>query len=63
MKVVQVNGKKIKVVYPEEVDDFLTPEDKEMDARCREAVAASLRKKNFLELLREEKSFVFYKIL
>lgn len=55
MKVVQVNGKKIKVIYPGEVDDFLTPEDKEMDARCREAVAAALRKKNFLELLREEK--------
>lgn len=55
MKVVQVNGKKIKVIYPGEVDDFLTPEDKEMEARCREAVAAAIRKKNFLELFKEEK--------
>lgn len=55
MKVIQVNGKKIKVIYPGEVDDFLTLEDKEMDARCHEAVAAALRKNNFLELLRKEK--------
>lgn len=55
MKVIQVNGKKIKVVYPGEVDDFLTPEDKEMDARCHEAVAAAKRKNNFLKLLRKEK--------
>lgn len=55
MKVIQVNGKKIKVVYPGEVDDFLTPEDKEMDARCHEAVAAAKRKNKFLEFLREKK--------
>ena len=55
MKVIQVNDKKIKVVYLEEVDDFLTPEDKEMDARCHEAVAAAKRKNNFLKLLRKEK--------
>lgn len=59
MKVIQVNGKKIKVIYPGEVDDFLTPEDKEMDARCREAVAAAQRKNNFLELLRKEKTSCF----
>lgn len=55
MKVIQVNGKKIKVVYPGEVDDFLTPEDKEMDARCHEAVAAARRKNKFFESLREKK--------
>lgn len=49
MKVINVNGIKIKVVYPEEVDNYLTPEDREMDARCREAVAAAIRKKEFLE--------------
>lgn len=55
MKVIQVNGKKIKVVYPGEVDDFLTPEDKEMDARCREAVAAAKRKNKFFKFLKKEK--------
>ena len=54
MKIVNVNETKIKVVYPEEVDNYLTPEDKEMDARCREAVAAAIRKKEFLETLNKK---------
>lgn len=55
MKIIQINGKKIKVVYPEEVDNFLTPEDKEIDARCSEAVAAAIRKNKFFESLKKKK--------
>ena len=54
MKIVDINGIKIKVIYSEEVDNYLTPEDKEMDARCREAVAAAIRKKEFLETLNKK---------
>ena len=49
MKVVNVNGTEVKVVYPEEVDNYLTSEDKEMDARCCAAVEEAIRKKEFLE--------------
>lgn len=54
MKVLNIDGAKVKVVYPEEVDSYLTPEDKEMDLRVREAAAAAIRKKEFFEALNKK---------
>lgn len=56
MKTVKLeNGMVAKVVYPEEVDLVLTPEDREMDARAREAVRVAVEKTEFLKKLRENK--------
>jgi len=56
MKTLMINGQEIKVVYPEEVDKFLTPEDKEMDARCRAAVEEAIRKNEFFNSLNKKKN-------
>ena len=55
MKVLNIDGARVKIVYPEEVDNYLTPEDKEMDLRAREAAAAAIRKKEFFETLNKKK--------
>ena len=56
MKTVKLkNGMVIKVVYPEEVEFTLTQEDKEMDARAREAVRVAIEKQKFLENLKKNK--------
>ena len=56
MKTVKLeNGTVIKVVYPEEVESTLTQEDKEMDARAREAVRVAIEKQKFLENLKKNK--------
>ena len=56
MKTVKLkNGTVIKVVYPEEVEFTLTQEDKEMDARAREAVRVAIEKQKFLENLKRNK--------
>lgn len=56
MKTVKLkNGMVVQVVYPEEVDLVLTPEDREMDARAREAVSVAVEKTEFLRKLRENK--------
>jgi len=54
MKTLMINGQEIKVVYPDEVDKFLTPEDKEMDARCRAAVDEAIRKNEFFNSLNKK---------
>ena len=46
------NGLKVNIVYPNEVNDFLSDEDKEMDSRAREAIRAAIRKTNFLKSLK-----------
>jgi len=57
MKTVKLkDGRVIKVVYPEEVEFTLTQEDKEMDARAREAVRAAIEKQKFLENLKKNKT-------
>ena len=43
------NGKEVKVIYPNEVNDYLTEEDKEMDRRAKEAVRAAVAKLKFLK--------------
>lgn len=56
MKTVKLkDGRVIKVVYPEEVELTLTQEDKEMDARAREAVRVAIEKQKFLENLKRNK--------
>lgn len=56
MKTVKLkDGTVIKVVYPEEVEFTLTQEDKEMDARAREAVRVAIEKQRFLENLKRNK--------
>ncbi len=45
---------KIKVVYSEEVDKYLTPEDKEMDARCRAAVEEAIRRNEFFNKINKK---------
>lgn len=56
MKTVKLkDGTVIKVVYPDEVEFTLTQEDKEMDARVREAVRAAIEKQKFLENLKRNK--------
>ena len=55
-KTLVINGKEIKVVYPDKVDKFLTLEDKEMDARCRAAVDEAIRKNEFFNNLNKKKN-------
>ena len=43
------NGLKVNIVYPNEANDFLSDEDKEMDSRAREAIRAAIRKTKFLK--------------
>ena len=52
MKTINVNDKEVKVVYPDELDSVLTEEDKEMDARAREAVRVAIEKEKFLKRFR-----------
>ena len=52
-KTILVDGQGIKIVYPDEVDKFLTPEDKEMDARCRAAVEEAIRKNEFFNSIKK----------
>lgn len=47
MKIIKIeNDREVMVVYPEEVNDYLTPEDKEMDRAARAAVEEALSKNN-----------------
>lgn len=43
------SGLKVMIIQPNEVEKYLTPEDKDMDERCREAIEMAIRKANFLK--------------
>ena len=43
------NGLKVNIVYPNEVEKYLSDEDKEMDRRAREAIRAAIAKHKFLK--------------
>ena len=50
MKIVKLaNGLKVKIVYPNEVNEYLTDEDKEMDRRAKEAIRVAIEKHKFLK--------------
>jgi len=46
MKQIEIDGLKVKVINQDEVEKYLTPEDKEMDLRAQAAVDEAIRKKN-----------------
>lgn len=44
MEQIQIGDFKVKVVNPDEVEKYLTPEDKEIDSRVQAAVDVAIRR-------------------
>jgi len=54
MKQIEIDGLKVKVINQDEVEKYLTPEDKEMDLRAQAAVDEAIKRNEFFESLRKK---------